>query len=225
MTKQARLNKDMLVTTALALADAEGLDAVTIRRLAQGHQVTPMAMYRHFADKDEILDALAARLLAEIVLPPADDRPWDVQMRDLLGAFVAALVPHPNTAGLVLTRVLRSDPGLALAERALGLLVGAGFTVEAAARVGTQALCCLVTLVMADAGPVHSADPEVRDAALRAKRAHLGMLSPRRYPTLVAAADALTTCAQQPDFFASGVDLIVAGMRGSLREEDVAERV
>jgi TetR/AcrR family transcriptional regulator, tetracycline repressor protein len=214
MTKQARLNKETLVTTALALADAEGLDAVTIRRLAQGHQVTPMAMYRHFADKDEILDALAERILAGMELPPADTRPWDTQLHDLLTAFLAVLVPHPNAAGLILTRVLRSEPGLALAERALGLLIDAGFSVERASELGTQALCCLVTLVSADSGPAHSPDPEIRDAALRAKKAHLATLSPRRYPHLVAAADALTNCAQQPDFYAHGVELIVAGMRG-----------
>jgi AcrR family transcriptional regulator len=213
-----RLNKETLVTTALALADAEGLEAVTIRRLAQSHGVTPMAMYRHFADKDEILDTLAERLLNDVELPPPDERPWDEQLRDVLGAFVAALVPHPAVAGLTLTRVLTSDPGLALAERALGLLVGAGFGVEEASALGTQALCCLVTLVMADAGPVHSVDPEVRDAALRAKKARLTALSPRRFPHLTSAADALTTCALQPDFFARGVDFVVAGLRG-LRAE------
>jgi TetR/AcrR family transcriptional regulator, tetracycline repressor protein len=57
-----RLSRDTIVDGAIALADAEGLDAVTIRRLAQDHEVTPMALYWHFKDKGELLDALRPHL-------------------------------------------------------------------------------------------------------------------------------------------------------------------
>ncbi|MHB8191464.1 MAG: helix-turn-helix domain-containing protein [Ferrimicrobium sp.] len=56
---QARLSPNAIVTRALALAGAEGFDAVTIRRLAQDHDVTPMALYRYFRDEDELIDAMA----------------------------------------------------------------------------------------------------------------------------------------------------------------------
>ena len=64
-----RLDPDKLAATALEIADAEGLDAVTIRRLAQLHDVTPMALYRHFSDKNDLLAAIGDRLLADIRLP------------------------------------------------------------------------------------------------------------------------------------------------------------
>ena len=56
---RVRLSRETIVASAVALADAEGLEAVTIRRLAQEHGVTPMAMYWHFSDKDSLLDAPA----------------------------------------------------------------------------------------------------------------------------------------------------------------------
>src|SRR6476620_10513894 len=57
-----RLSRDTIVAGAVALADAEGLDAVTIRRIANDHQVTPMALYWHFKDKGELLDGIPERL-------------------------------------------------------------------------------------------------------------------------------------------------------------------
>lgn len=218
MGVKARLNKETLVSTALDLADAEGLDAITTRRLAQHHGVTPMALYRHFRDKEEILDALAERLLAEVVLPAPDDRPWHEQTLDLFDAFLATLRTHPATAALVLGRVLVSDPGLALAERTLSLLSDAGFPVDQAAETAGQALCSLVTLVLTEPGGGRdsAADPEARDAAISARRASLAALPPQRYPHVVAAADALADCASDDVYYARGAAMIVAGMRSGL---------
>ena len=64
-----RLSREMIVRGALALADAEGLEAVTIRRLAQEHGVTPMALYRHFREKEDLIDAVVDRLLRDVRLP------------------------------------------------------------------------------------------------------------------------------------------------------------
>ncbi|MHB1527545.1 MAG: TetR/AcrR family transcriptional regulator C-terminal domain-containing protein [Candidatus Dormibacteria bacterium] len=211
---QARLSPDAIVTRALALADAEGLDAVTIRRLAQDHHVTPMALYRHFRDKDELIDAMAERLLADIRLPEPDAASWHEQMRTVLAAFVAALRPHPNVAALTVTRILTSPPGLVLAERVLELLGAAGFSSEQAAEIGTYALCSLATLVTVEPGVGRCADQEDREDAIRAKKASLTALSPRRYPAVVAAADALTSCASERAYYHLGIDLVVTGMQG-----------
>jgi TetR/AcrR family tetracycline transcriptional repressor len=223
-TTQGRLNREILVSTALALADSEGLESLTIRRLAQHHGVTPMALYRHFQDKDEILDALAERLLAQVVLPESGGRPWHEQLHDVFAAFLVALRPHPNAAGLILTRILVSEPGLVVTERTLALLAEAGFTVEQAAETASQALCSLVTLVITEPGQSHDPDPEAREAAVRAKKATLATLSPRRYPHITAAAHALSACASDQIYYARGVSLIVAGIRGMRDRAGAASR-
>jgi TetR/AcrR family transcriptional regulator, tetracycline repressor protein len=214
MAAQKRLNRADLVATALAVSDAEGLDAVTIRRVAQEHDVTPMALYRHFPDKEGLLDAVAERLLADARMPEPDDRPWHVQTDEVLSGLLAALRPHPNAAVLLLTRIIASDPGLALTERVLGLLSDAGLTVEQTAETGFQVLNSLITLVISEPGRAHGDDPEAREDAVRAKRAYLMSLSPRRYPHVVAAADALAQCASVEAYYLRGVELIVTGLRG-----------
>ncbi len=210
------LSRDRIVENAIAVADAEGLDAVTIRRLAQEHQVTGMALYRHFQDKEGLLDAIAEKLLADVTLPEINSQPWYEQMTELLSQFLAALRPHPDLAALVLTRILLSEPGLTLAERVLVLLDDAGFPTELAAEIASYALSSLVALVTTKPGvSANNPDPELRDAAIRQKKASLTSLSPVRYPNLIEAADALSCCSNEDSYYALGVDLVVAGIRGT----------
>lgn len=211
-----RLDPAQLATSALRLADAEGLEALTIRRLAQLHDVTPMAIYRHFADKDDLLAAVGDRILADIDLPEPNDEPWETQLRAVLAAFVAALRPHPKVAGLTLYRILICPDGLALGERTMELLTQGGFSVDDAAEVGRQSLCGLITLVTTEPGANEDTDPIAREDALRAKRASLSALSPHRYPLITSAADTLICPASTDRYYALGIDLAVAGIRGVL---------
>lgn len=213
--RTVRLTRDAIVESALALADVEGLEAVTIRRLAQENGVTPMAMYWHFNDKEALLDGLADHLIAAVKLPEPGTGTWDEQLHAILTAFLVAIRPHPTVANLTLRRILVAEPGLAMAERVLGLLHGAGFTDEKAAEVGTFLICSIITLAGADptAGP-HGEDPEQTQ---RHKRALLGALAPERYPRIIAAAPALIVCRSRDDYFSRNIDLLVQGARGVAR--------
>lgn len=220
MPAQKRLDRAELVGSALAVADAEGLGAVTVRRIAQLHDVTPMALYRHFTDKDGLLLALADRLLAgALPLPEPDDRPWHVQLRDLLGGFVSALRPHPNAAPLVFDGILATEPGLAVTERTLELMRQGGMSAELAAETSSQILGSLVALAMATPARQPGPDPEVAEDTVRARRTMLLALSPRRYPNIVAAADALAGCADRELYFDRGIDMIVTGIRDTARTQ------
>jgi TetR/AcrR family tetracycline transcriptional repressor len=215
MAAHKRLNRDDLISTALAVADGEGLDAVTIRRVAQHHDVTPMALYRHFPDKEGIFDAVIERLLTEVPLPARDTRPWHEQLHDLLSGLVSALRPHPNAATLVFSRILTTTPGLDITERTLALLCDSGMPVEQAAETASQTLSSLVALVIAEPG--RGGGPEPDEAAAQATKASLLALPEDRYPHLVAAADAMSHCASQETYYRRGVDLIVTGMRDAHR--------
>jgi TetR/AcrR family transcriptional regulator, tetracycline repressor protein len=220
---RGRLDRDTVVARALALVDAEGLEALTIRRLAVDLGVTPMALYWHFRNKDELLDALVEHLLGTVRLPvlpalPAvlavHGRDWAEQLHAALTAFAAALRPHPAIAPLIQARVLFSAPGLALAERALGLLREGGFTAEQAAQIGGYLVGAVVTLVVAEPGVSAEPDLELRDSHTRARQAALRSLSPSDYPNVIACAEPLTFCANGDAYFAQGIDLLVAGVRG-----------
>ncbi len=208
------LNRDVIVRCAIAIADAEGIDAITIRRLAQELNVTAMAPYRHFRDKEDLLNGIAEQLLAEIDLPKTISRTWDQELAQVLSQLVAALRLHPNVAELVLTRVLLSTPGLSLAEHVLKLLTDAGFQSEQVGQIGSYALSSLVALVTTQPGAVTNPDPEFRDALLRKKRISLASLSPRHYPHIVAAADTLVSCTDDDSYYALGVKLVIEGIKG-----------
>ncbi|MFG1926062.1 TetR/AcrR family transcriptional regulator C-terminal domain-containing protein [Cryptosporangium sp. NPDC048952] len=209
-----RLTRDRIVDCAIALAESEGLEAVTIRRLAHDQGVTPMALYWHFKDKDLLLEGISERLLSDVTLPTASARPWHDELRDVLSALLTVLRAHPAVAELVRTRVLLSDSGLEIAERTLGLLRSAGFDAEQAAQLASQALHTIVSLVTQEPGLMVGESPAEREERLRVKRASFAALSPERFPHMLASADAFTDCGNEPAYFELGVELFIQGVRG-----------
>lgn len=120
------LQRDRIVQRALELADEEGLDAVSFRRLAADFGVTPMALYRHVADRDDLLAAMSDLVLAEIEVPEQVDDDWVRALRDVLRSSVTVYTRHP--AARRLSYAGRWSPGsLALTERLVRLLTDAGF--------------------------------------------------------------------------------------------------
>ena len=213
-TARGTLSREAIVAEAIALADREGLDAVTIRRLAQIHNVTPMALYRYFKDKDEIFDAVAEGLIAQIALTPLTQDPWQDQLRAVLEAVLAALRRHPTVAGLVPTRFLDSAAGLAIAERTLELLGRGGLPQDKAAEVSGYLLSGLVGMVIVEPGRHHGSDADEREDAIRERMASLIALPPRKYPNVVQAAPALAACASPDAYYKLGIDILVTGLLG-----------
>jgi TetR/AcrR family transcriptional regulator, tetracycline repressor protein len=214
MATRQRLRRDTVTERALALADAEGIDAVTIRRLATDLGVTPMALYWHFQDKERLLDGVSELVLSQITLPPDDEsRPWDQRLREVLDQLLGVLAAHPSVTDVVKTRILQSEPGLELTERVLALLRGAGFSAEQSAQQAVYALVFIVGLVTGEPGAMPGdEDDEARDARLRGKWAALQALSPKRYPHVLEAAGPLTACDSSDAWRAAGMDLLLRGL-------------
>jgi TetR/AcrR family tetracycline transcriptional repressor len=207
------LSRDVVADRALEIADAEGLEAVTIRRLATELGVTPMALYWHFRTKEDLLAGLADRVLDAVELP-ARGGDWAADLRGAMHALVVAMRPHPQVANLVPTRIMHNQKGLDLTEWALQTLADAGFAPQPAGQLAMQALRSVVGMVTSDPVDGSGMTAEERDAELRTKRAYLASLPPDRYPALIRHADAMTYCPDPDDFFDLGIDLYVAGVRG-----------
>jgi AcrR family transcriptional regulator len=94
------LSRDRIVAEAVALADEEGLDGVSMRRLAQRLSVDPMSLYNHVGDKDDLLDAMADAVVAEIV-PPARTGDWPTDLRATILAARARLLRHPWAVAVI----------------------------------------------------------------------------------------------------------------------------
>jgi TetR/AcrR family transcriptional regulator, tetracycline repressor protein len=206
------LSRQALVDHALDVADREGLDAVAIRRIANDFGVTPMALYWHVRNKDELLDAMGDRIFEALDIPAADGD-WLGQVRAAVVSLVDALRRHPGSVDLAMPRVLASPSGQALAERTLGALRGAGFSVREASDLARQALLTAIILVGGRPGAeVDTPEPE-RDAKIQAKRTAVAGLPAEQFPNLIACAEALTDCDDEDQYYGGGIDLYVAGVK------------
>ncbi len=212
-TNRATLTPQTVVEGALVLAEAEGLEAVTIRRLAKELGVTPMALYWHFRSKGELLDGMGARIFEEVDLSVVDASvTWQEQLRALLGSMLGVLRAHPSTAILLSTRTASSEGSLRATEVVLDILRRGGFSPTEATQVARHALSTVVNLVSGEPGVVAREEPgEMIDARRRA-RLFLESLPPERYPRLVEAAGPLSEGVDPDAYFAFGLDLLLAGI-------------
>jgi TetR/AcrR family transcriptional regulator, tetracycline repressor protein len=207
-----RLTKAAVVERGLALADAEGLDAVTIRRLAAELGVTPMALYWHFRNKDELLTGLADAVWDEldVRLDPRDG--WPVQLRRLLESLVRVLRGHPSAAQLLVGSEQRvSERAMVASEATLAVLQRGGFDAEYSAAIMRNALFTGVMLAMSEPGFKPGMTEAERTEHTRQTRVRLSLLPPDRFPLVVAAAGPLTS--YYPDFhYRIGIDVFIAGV-------------
>ena len=212
------MSRATIVEKALSVMDAEGPDAVTVRRIAQEFGVTPMALYWHVANKDELLAAMGDALLADVAPPPATGA-WHAQLRGVVEALIAGLGRHPAAAELVFPRILVTEPGLRLTEFTLALLEDAGFTRQQAADLARMGLQTAMMLVTQLPGAENQSARDQRDALLAEKRAHVEGLSEELYPHVRAAAGALTDCDDEAAYYAFGIDLYIEGAQALLRRQ------
>ncbi|MFB7711041.1 TetR/AcrR family transcriptional regulator [Streptomyces sp. NPDC056105] len=133
------LSRDRIVTAALSLVDAEGLAAVSTRRLAAELGVSGPSLYNHFRTKDQILEAVADSVSAQVDLSmfdPADGRDWRTSLHDWAVSYRAALLEHPNIVPVLAQGPGRRPAGLRLADAVFGSMVDAGWPPAQATSIG-----------------------------------------------------------------------------------------
>jgi AcrR family transcriptional regulator len=128
MGRPPRIDRDAVITHALELADQEDIASMTMAAVAARLHVTPMALYRHVANKDDLLDGLVERLLAEIAdqvaLTEADSLETAVRRFALAAGRTAST--HPVTFPLLLARPARTDTSRLVREQVYSLLKRSG---------------------------------------------------------------------------------------------------
>nr|WP_184989358.1 TetR family transcriptional regulator [Sphaerisporangium rubeum] len=199
----------------MALADEEGADAVTVRRLAARLGVTPMALYWHFKNKEELMAGLAEHVLTGVTAGYAAGDPWRKRLRLLVEAVVHAMREHPSLPGILAAVGDKHcvDSFNRATEAALDVLTEAGFTLSESFHISSYLLNGAIALV--NGRPECSADPEDGAAERRRQRALRLEAMPRdRFPHVV---EYGAIAAAPPDvehYFAFGVDLLLRGVEG-----------
>ncbi|MFD4135045.1 TetR/AcrR family transcriptional regulator [Streptomyces goshikiensis] len=133
------LSRDLIVEAAGTLVDAEGLEAVSTRRLAAALGVSGPSLYNHFRTMDEILDAVADAVSARVDLSMFDEgdgRGWRAALHDWAHSYRGALSDHPNIVPVLARGPGRRPAGLRVADAVFGAMTAAGWPPAQATRIG-----------------------------------------------------------------------------------------
>lgn len=231
--KHRGLTRPAIVGRAVKIGETEGLDAVSLRRLASEFGVTPMALYRHVRDKQDLIDAMAELVMEGIDLTVGlrASMSWTDRVRQAMLNFRDQIDERP--LALQLQIAYGGDNISAFwrpIEDVLGILLSAGFEPRDAAkliRIVSNLLAGYLLLVR-PAGPNANQKGNALDRDLLRKRFELGLLSLQRdeFPnTLATAGELADVWASEPDrWWPDTVDLLVFGLEAMLRKERQGRR-
>jgi AcrR family transcriptional regulator len=194
---------ERIVAAALALVDAEGADALSMRTLAQRLDSGTATLYRHFANRAQLVASVVDHVFGEVRLDADQlaDQNWQHSCHTVATAMFATLGQHPNVAPLLLEQTPLGPRAMAIREAGLAMFLANGFTPDLAARSWatlSRFVLGLAIQLTADNGS------QAHDSAA------FHDVDPSRFPATLAAADALPVPLE--DEFAFGLDLILRGL-------------
>ncbi|MGV3707768.1 MAG: TetR/AcrR family transcriptional regulator [Gemmatimonas sp.] len=125
--RRTPLSHERILRAAIKLADKEGLESLSMRKLATALKVEAMSLYNHVANKDELLSGMTDQIIGEIALPERGGD-WKAAMRARAVAALAVMVAHPWAPMLVVSRINVGPNMLRYIDATLGVLQEAGFS-------------------------------------------------------------------------------------------------
>jgi len=206
--RRPRLTPDEVARAALELLDREGLEALSMRRLADELGVGTMTLYGYFRNKDELLDAVMDVAVGGAPLAPSDGS-WRQRLGDLIREARRNLVARPSLVQIRVRQPVLRPEALRFAEAGLRILREAGFEAQDA----TRAFRLLFTFTFGYAAFSPSDAVEENRAAARAA---IGALPPDRYPALAAAREEAAQAMAGEEAFEFGLETILDGLEARL---------
>ena len=181
-----------IVDAALRLVEAEGYDALTMRRVAGALQVSPGALYAHVRDKAELDDLMIAELCSRLRLPGPDPAQWMAQVMDVCRQLRDQYLQYPGISRATMTAAPLSLDALRINEGLLAILLAAGASPQDAAWATDAAFLYIAAYsVVALRRHADDADEQVDDKAEWIER--FAMLPADRFPVIRAHAAELTS--------------------------------
>ncbi|TNB69625.1 TetR family transcriptional regulator [Arthrobacter sp. BB-1] len=214
--QKPRLSRELVLTKALEVVDAEGLDALTMRRLGQELDRDPMSLYRYAENRAALLDGVSELVLNELSIHP-EDPDWKAQLRQIAHSLRKLALKHPNVVPLLVTRPLSTPLGLRPLgtlrplEQILALLIGAGFDPAGALHVYRAYYGFLYGHILNELQEF-VVDPEENEVLLR-----LGLhrLPAKEFPRLRALAPALAEYDGSTELD-QGLSILLSGLETQL---------
>jgi AcrR family transcriptional regulator len=218
--RRPALSRREVLTAALRLIDADGVEALSMRRLGKALDRDPMRLYRFAVSKDALLDGVVELVLEELVVPEVVGGDWQDVLRRTAHDFRGLALAHPNVVPLLVTRSLATPLGLRPAgtlrplESLLELFIGAGFDERAALHGYRLYMGFLYGFVLTELQERVGA-PDETDALLR-----LGLyrLPAREFPRLRGLATELASFDGERELD-EGLDIVVGGLGRQLPQD------
>jgi AcrR family transcriptional regulator len=208
-----------VLDAALRIVDREGLDGLSMRRVAQELGTGAASLYAYVSSKEELLELLLDRVLGEVPIPPVDPARWVEQLKQLHFDMRDVLLAHGDLARATQATVPLGPNALRVVEATLGLLRAGGVPDRAAG----WALDQLTQLVVADVMEAAAHRSKGRSSEADAVsyyaqvRDYLGALPADRFPNIVAMAEIMIEGGGD-ERFAFGLGLMVDGLAALARE-------
>ncbi|AEV81469.1 Tetracycline repressor protein class H [Actinoplanes sp. SE50] len=218
---RVQLDREQIIDAALRIVDAEGVEAVSTRRVAAEFGTGPSSLYAHVSNKDELLRLMFDRVCGEIDLPTPDPARWAEQIRQMMCQVHEVLLGHNDLARVALASIPNGPNALRCSEWMIGLLIEGGVSPRTAA----WALDRIFLYVTTDAYEIsiwvtqlrHLELPqdEVEKQVKGEMAKHFEDLPADRFPYLRTHAAAMTSGTSQ-ERFEFGLDLLIDGLTRSV---------
>jgi AcrR family transcriptional regulator len=127
--RRVPLSRSRVLQAAVALADQVGIDALSMRKLAQQLAVVPMALYKHVANKEQLLDGMVDVIVGEID-PPIAGPDWKAAIRQRILSARQVLLRHPWASRVIETRAAPTPVVLEYMDSIVGMFRAGGFSVD-----------------------------------------------------------------------------------------------
>jgi AcrR family transcriptional regulator len=203
------LSEELILDTALRLLREEGLDALTMRRLAAELDTGPASLYVYIRNRDELLNAVFDRVGGMVAIEEPDPARWREQLHGLVDRLLAVLEEHRGIARVAVANVPTGENLLRVADNMMGLLLAGGV------RPRDAAWACDILPLFVTAAAVETATyqerGEVQDEVVVELEAAFRNLSPERFPNLTANLDDLLS-GDGDQRFQFGIDTFLDGL-------------
>jgi AcrR family transcriptional regulator len=133
--RERKLSRERILEAALRIADEEGLDALSMRRLGQALGVQAMSLYKHVAGKEDVLDGIADLVMLEVEVP-ARTLAWQAALRQAATSMHRALLRHPWASVVIESRRNPGPARLRYLDTVVSILLEAGFPIDDVGRAG-----------------------------------------------------------------------------------------
>lgn len=202
------MSKTRVLAAALELLDRNGLESLSMRKLAEKLGVEAMSLYKHVANKDALLDGVVDVVLSEIEIPPVTEK-WREAMELRAESARRVILRHPWAAALIESRMTPGDIRFGYADSILGFLRRAGFSVELAYRAFLTIDSYVYGFTLQEINW-----PSEKSTQLRVAAAVRDFIPANKYPYLLEVMDYMASRWQRkvPDYdsdFSSGLGLIL----------------